>query len=174
MVVWRSVGTAAKPCLGFIAGLAGLSAAMFGAAPQAMAESPFLALSGTWSGSGQVRFTGGSTEALKCFAYYTPKNTGVSLGLAIRCASASSKIELRANLNYDAGKVTGSWEERTFNATGDVTGQASNSKINVAIKGGGFSGTMAVGLSGGSQSVTILTEGIGMTSVNITLSRGKV
>jgi hypothetical protein len=137
----------------------------------ARAESPFSSLSGTWSGSGQVRFTGGSSEALKCRAYYTPKDA-MKMGLAIRCASTSAKIELRANLVYEGGRVTGSWEERTFNAAGNVTGQANASKINLAIQGGGFSGSMAVGINGASQSVLIHTQGTGFTNVNIHLSKG--
>ncbi len=137
----------------------------------AAAESPFPALNGSWTGSGQVRFAGGNSEALKCRAYYTPKDS-LNLGVAIRCASASAKIELRANLNFDSGKVTGSWEERTFNAAGDVTGQANATKMNLAIKGGGFSGSMAVGVNGGKQSVSIQTEGVGFSLVSISLSKG--
>lgn len=138
----------------------------------AAAEGPFTSLSGSWTGAGQVRFSGGASEALKCKAYYSPKDTGSSMGLAIRCASQSSKIELRASLKVQGGKVTGSWEERTFNAAGDVSGQASSNKISLSITGGGFSGSMSVGTTGSSQSVVIQTEGIGMKSVNITLSRG--
>jgi hypothetical protein len=142
-----------------------------GAASSVKAESPFGVLTGTWSGAGQVRFTGGSSEALKCRAYYTPKDA-TNMGLAIRCASTSAKIELRANLAYDGGKVTGSWEERTFNASGNVTGQATASKLNLAIQGGGFSGSMAVGINGGSQTVSIQTQGTGFTNVNIHMSKG--
>lgn len=138
----------------------------------ASAESPFMALSGTWSGAGQVRFAGGKSEQLKCKAYYTPKDTGASMGLAIRCASSSTTINLRATLSFSSGKVSGNWEERTFNASGAVSGQASAGKINLSISGGGFSGSMAVGTTGGSQSVVIQTEGIGLRSVNINLSRG--
>ena len=138
----------------------------------AYAQSPFAALSGNWTGSGKVRFTGGSTEAVTCKAYYSPKEAGLSLNIAILCASPSSKIELRAQLKYDAGKVTGKWEERTYNAAGAVEGEASSNKISVSIVGGGLTGSMAVGLNGASQSVQIKTEGIGMTGVDITLARG--
>lgn len=141
------------------------------AAPAA-AESPFTALSGSWTGAGQVRFSGGSSEALKCRAYYTPKDAGTSMGLAIRCASPSTQINLRATLNYSSGKISGLWEERTFNASGEVEGQASTGKLSMSITGGGFSGSMSVGTTGTNQSVVIQTEGIGLRSVNINLSRG--
>ncbi len=150
-----------------------LAAVSLGSAPApAVAQSPFNSFSGNWSGAGKVMFTGGSTEAVSCRAYYTPKDAGTSLGVSIRCASPSSKIELRATLLYQGGKVTGKWEERTFNAAGDVSGQASANKINISIVGGGLTGTMAVGVNGTNQSVQIKTEGIGMTGVDINLSRG--
>ena len=135
------------------------------------AEGPFTSLGGNWSGSGQIRFDGGNAEALTCRAFYTPKDDGASLGLAIRCASPSNKIELRATLTSTGGRVSGSWEERTFNAAGEVTGQVTNTRLNLAIKGGGFNASMMVGTTGSSQSVLIQTEGTGMRSVNINLSR---
>jgi hypothetical protein len=96
----------------WIAAVLGVMSQTWPVAPLA-AQSPFQSLSGSWAGAGQVRFSSGNTEALRCRAYYTPKDSGTSVGLSIRCASQSNKIELRANLNYQSGKVTGSWEERT-------------------------------------------------------------
>jgi hypothetical protein len=136
------------------------------------AEGPFAGLTGTWRGAAEVRLQSGSSETLKCFAYYTPKATGAELGLAIRCASASNKIELRAQLTAEAGKVSGRWEERTYNAAGDVSGQAQEGRLNLSIEGGAFKGSMAVRTTGASQSVSIKTEGIALQGVNISLSRG--
>jgi hypothetical protein len=137
----------------------------------ALADSPFATLNGSWAGAGQIKLEGGNSESLKCRAYYTAKDEGAGLGLAIRCASASNKIELRANLIYAAGKVSGDWEERQFNAGGSVSGQASGNKINLAITGGGVSGSLTVALSGTTHSVSIQTTGIGLRAVNINLSR---
>ena len=137
----------------------------------ALAENPFPNLNGSWAGAGQIKLEGGSSESLKCRAYYTTKDDGAGLGLAIRCASASNKIELRANLTYAGGKVSGDWEERQFNAGGSVSGQASGSKINLAITGGGVNGSLTVALSGATHSVSIQTTGIGLRAVNINLSR---
>jgi hypothetical protein len=137
----------------------------------AAADTLFSTLNGTWSGAGQIRLEGGSTESLKCRAFYTAKDDGAGLGLAIRCASTSNKIELRANLVHAGGRISGSWEERQFNAGGSVSGQASSSRVTLAIEGGGVSGSMTVSLSGGTQSVSILTNGIGLKAVNINLSR---
>jgi len=150
---------------------AGLALACLAAMPAA-ADGPFSGLSGTWRGAAKIRLQSGSSETLKCFAYYTPKGTGAELGLAIRCASASNKIELRAQLQVVGSRVSGRWEERTYNAAGDVTGSAQAGRLNLSIDGGAFKGSMAVRTSGGSQTVSIKTEGIALQGVNIDLSRG--
>jgi hypothetical protein len=141
------------------------------ASAPAKAASPFADLNGSWSGSGRIKLDDGKTEGLKCKAYYLPKGGGAELGLALRCASASNKIELRANLASSGNRVSGSWEERTFNASGSVTGSASDNRINLTINGGGFNGTMAVTTNGKSQVISVSTQGIALRGVNVNLQR---
>lgn len=137
----------------------------------ARAEGPVPSLVGAWSGNGKIRLEGGKTEAIKCRAYYTAKG-GSGLSLAIRCASASSsKIEMRASLEFSGSKASGNWEERTYNATGDVAGSAADGKLSLAISGG-VSGSMSVTYGGSSHSVSITTNGSALQGVNINLSRG--
>ncbi|MDX2158892.1 MAG: hypothetical protein SFW09_20505 [Hyphomicrobiaceae bacterium] len=151
-----------------VAALAGLLSSV--APGSAAADGPFAGLTGAWRGAAQVRLSSGNSETLKCNAYYTPKGAG-ELGLAIRCASAGNKIELRAQLTHSGGRVSGRWEERTYNASGDVTGQAIDGKLNLAIDGGAFKGSMAVRTTGASQTVSIRTTGIALEGVSISLSR---
>lgn len=155
-----------------LAGAGALAVAALFASPSARAEGPFSGLTGTWRGAALVKLQSGSSETLKCNAYYTPKGAGDELGLAIRCASASNKIELRAQLTAAGGKVSGRWEERTYNAAGDVTGQAQDGRLSLSIDGGAFKGSMNVRTSGGNQTVSIKTEGIALQGVSINLSRG--
>ena len=138
----------------------------------AAADSPFASLAGTWSGSGQIKLEGGKSESIRCKAYYTTNSGGAGLGMAIRCASASNKIEMRANLTCADGKVAGSWEERTFNAAGQVTGKAAANNLNLAIDGGGLNGSMSVRLGQTSQLVSISTTGSAFSGLNLSLSRG--
>lgn len=145
----------------------------FASAPNVNAAdgNPLAGLAGSWRGSGSARFEGGKSERLTCQGHYTVKAGGSQLGLALRCASASAKIDLRSALHYSQGRVSGDWEERTFNATGGVSGRASDGNLNLAISGGGISGAMAVSFSGSSQSVSINTSGSSFRGVSISLKR---
>ncbi|HEX5958079.1 MAG TPA: hypothetical protein VFY92_05410, partial [Hyphomicrobiaceae bacterium] len=68
-------------------------------------------------------------------------------------------------------RLTGTWEERTFNASGQATGSISADKMSLSISGGGFKGSMQVASTGKKQTVTISTEGITMKSVSVTLGK---
>ncbi len=132
------------------------------------AAGPFDTLLGSWQGAGQIKLNDGRTERVKCNAYYT--GGGSQLGLAIRCQSESSNVEIRGKLSQSGGRVSGTWEERTFNAAGTASGQASSDRISLQISGG-VSGTMNVSYSKSRQSVSISTQNIALRSVTISLSR---
>lgn len=134
------------------------------------ADNPFNSLAGTWNGSGTAKFEGGKTESLRCKGYYTNGAGGTNLGLSIRCANASAKVELRANLNYASGNVTGSWEERTYNQSGTVSGNATSNKMNLNISGG-IQGSMSVAMGGSGHQVSVSTSGPTLKGINISMSR---
>ncbi len=157
----------------FLKKLPMLAAALFcvsAITPALAADNPFLSLAGTWNGSGTANFEGGTTESLRCKGYYTNASGGSNLGLSIRCANASAKVELRANLNYANGAVSGQWEERTYNQSGTVNGNASSNKLTLAISGG-IQGSMSVSVGGRSHSVTVSTSGPVLKGINISMSR---
>jgi hypothetical protein len=139
-------------------------------ATAALAVTPFDGLLGSWSGTGQIRYRDGSAESVRCQAYYT--EGGEQLRLAIRCRSASSEIEIRGRLEQSRGTVRGTWEERTFNVSGEARGRITSSRLTLNVSGGGFSGSMSVTIGGARQTVTISTEGISMRSVSVVLAKG--
>ena len=156
---------------GCVLGAAAALVSVLAIAPATAAENPFPSLLGSWSGTGEATLDSGKTESMRCKGYYTGQGAD-GLTIAIRCANASSKIDLRATLAYANGNVSGNWEERTYNAAGTVAGKASANKVNLAITGGGLTASMAVSISGSSHSVAISTQGTGLKSVNIQLSKG--
>ena len=142
-----------------------------GAAVAPAQTSPFTSLFGAWRGNGEIVLEGGSREQIRCNAYYTQRENG-GLGLAIRCASQSYSIELRSHLANSNGDVSGSWEERNFNAVGNATGKASGGNLSLTIEGGGLAGSMTIATTGQSQSVSISTQGTKLQGVSIRLQKG--
>lgn len=135
-----------------------------------MANSRFKPLLGAWSGSGRSTYQDGQAEPIRCNAYYS--ESGSRLRLAIRCQSSGNEIEIRGQLTANGDNLSGTWEERTFNASGEASGRFTSNRINLSVEGGGFSGTMAVQFGAGRQVVSITTEGISLKSVTVTLSKG--
>ena len=125
-------------------------------------------LLGSWHGSGTARYTDGSTERVSCNAYYT--GGGSSLGLAIRCKTPTNKLEIRSKLSVSSNRVSGSWEERTFNASGNASGSANPGRLSIRIAGT-VNGSMTVSYTKSRQSVSISTAGTSLRGVSIALSR---
>jgi hypothetical protein len=146
---------------------AGLAIALVAGPAQATS---FQDLAGTWRGVGRVQLLTGQSEALSCKAYFTAKDKGAGLGIALACASASNKIDLRAGLSQAGQAISGSWEERSFNSTGSVSGTFSNERIELTIDGT-IKATMSIALEGKSQLISIATDGQGFRSVDLELER---
>ncbi len=92
--------------------------------------------------------------------------------MSIRCASQSYKIELRSSMTVDGGRVSGTWEERSFNAGGSLAGRAAAGQLNVAFSGS-MTGSLNVSFGGSSQRVSIRSGGgSGFSLVSLNLSRG--
>lgn len=157
--------------LSFLRLIPALAAGALLLAPVATAKAgstPFDTLIGSWRGSGQIELDQGRKERLKCNAYYT--GGGSQLRMAILCQSESSNVQIRSALSESGGRITGTWEERTFNAEGNASGQVTGGKISLAIAGG-VTGTMIVTYTSSRQSVAISTQGVAMKSVSIDLTR---
>jgi hypothetical protein len=135
--------------------------------PVVAASSPFDTLLGSWRGSGTVQLNSGK-ERLSCNAYYT--GGGSQLGMAIRCKSDSSNVEIRSKLSLSGNRITGNWEERTYNAQGSASGTASANRISIRVSGS-ITGSMVVSFSRTSQSVSISTSGSPLQRVSINLTR---
>lgn len=146
-----------------------LGALALAASTSGSAADPLSGLSGSWSGAGQFRLENGRSETLRCSANYSPKRE--ALGLSLRCASASGRIELRAHLVSRGNRISGTWEERSYNVAGNVSGIGAGNSLRLGINGGGLSGSMVVTTTGGSQSISVRTDGAALRGINIRLRR---
>ncbi len=151
-----------------VAGLALLAPVAVDVA-HAVDPGPVGVLAGSWGGSGRITYTDGSSEGIRCTAYYS--GGGNELRMAIQCKSDKNPIHIRSRLRIDGSRASGEWEERTFNASGAATGSVGGSSMSLAVSGGGFTGSMSVSFSKSSHSVTIATKGIAMSRATMSFSR---
>lgn len=146
-----------------------LLASLACAPARAAGDSVVSALAGSWGGSGRISYTDGSSEAIRCTAYYT--GGGNALNMVIQCKSDKNPIHIRSKLQIDGSHASGEWEERTFNASGSVSGSVSSGSMSLNISGGGFNGSMSVSFSKTSHSVNVTTKGIAMSRATMSFSR---
>ena len=140
----------------------------------AAASGLFSDLSGSWSGSGSIKLLSGASERIRCRATYVVANAGSSLQQSLICASDSYKFNVKSNLTYksEAGVITGSWAETSYNTVGTFSGRFRGDQIRATIKGDDFLAHMTVVTRGARQSVSIRSPGGAVSSVAISLSRG--
>lgn len=142
------------------------------ASPGHASDLPFNVLNGTWAGAGSLIYDSGPPDKLSCLGYYRSADGGKTLGIAIRCNGQPDKLEFRSKLNYADGKFSGTWEERTNNATGNACGSATENTLRVEFDGS-LSGSLSIAFSPSQQSitVTISTPGSELKGARVSLNR---
>src|SRR5215510_334495 len=139
------------------------------AAGPALAD-PIGDLTGFWSGSGSVALSNGKTERVKCNVLYKADG-GTQIRQTMRCAGADYTINALADLRVNGGLVSGTWEERTYSAKGDVSGRFGGDSFALSIQGANFSAAMSLTLSSCKQSLNITPQGLDVTRVSISLAK---
>ncbi|OAF14185.1 hypothetical protein AYJ54_42195 [Bradyrhizobium centrolobii] len=135
------------------------------------AASPFAAMAGTWSGTGMLSTTDGGQEQLRCRAAYNVAQSGTELRLNLRCASESYNFDLAGNVEYRDGVISGSWSEATRNASGTISGRATEDHVDAAARGDNFSANLSLTTRGSRQSISIRPQGTNVTGVSLALNR---
>ncbi|HWE20394.1 MAG TPA: hypothetical protein VG758_24990 [Hyphomicrobiaceae bacterium] len=127
-------------------------------------------LTGYWKGNGSIALTNGKTERVKCNVLYKADG-GTQIRQTMRCASSDYTIHSLAELRLKGGQISGTWEEKTYAAKGDVTGRFGGDNIALSIQGSSFSAAMSVSLSSCKQSLNITPQGLEVTRVSINLAK---
>jgi hypothetical protein len=135
-------------------------------------SSPFVGLSGSWSGGGVITMSSGVKERIRCRARYDVGGSGSNLDLTLRCASDSFKFELQSNVAHHNGTVSGTWAEMTRHVGGNIDGSARGNRIQVRVSGT-ISALLAMSTNANHQSISIEAPGSEMSSVAISLNRGR-
>ncbi|MEO1694832.1 MAG: hypothetical protein AAFR55_06305 [Pseudomonadota bacterium] len=137
------------------------------AATSAAATDAASLFQGSWQGKGEVAFSDGRAEAIACRSYVTSRDE--LLRMALRCASPSYKVEVRSSLKITGEVVEGTWEERNFNAQGDVSGALKDQTLVLQVEGGGISGDMTIARDDDTLSYDIKTGGMAISRVAVEL-----
>ena len=133
---------------------------------------PIRDLAGYWSGNGSIALSNGKTERVKCSVLYKADG-GTQIRQTMRCASADYAINSLAELRIKGSQVSGTWEEKTYSAKGDVTGRFGGDSFALSIQGAAFSAAMNVTLSNCKQSLSITPQGLEVTRVSISLAKDR-
>jgi len=115
---------------------------------------PFNKLKGYWTGGGTVTPPKGQTEKVSCRVTYLVAGSAVTQNM--RCAGTDYKFNTRAQLTYSGGKISGSWSETIYDASGSVSGTARGNTVNARISGNKFSGRMNINVSGSRHTISIV------------------
>jgi hypothetical protein len=113
----------------------------------------------------------GARERLRCRAAYAVGEGGARLQQNLRCASASYRFDVNANVASEGGALTGTWSETNRNVTGSVAGRVSGGQIKARVEGPGFTASMAISTRGNRQSVNIQAPGHEVAQVSVELTR---
>jgi hypothetical protein len=162
-----------KASAGAVHGAAGILAVLLLVAPARAQSAPFAGLAGSWNGTGTITMSNGANERIRCRATYQVGEGGNSLQQSLRCASDSYKFELGSNVNYANGRIGGTWNEASRNASGSLAGTVRGGEILARADGPGFAANLLVTTRGNQQSVSIRSAGTDISEVSITLSKAK-
>ncbi|MEQ8825776.1 MAG: hypothetical protein RIC14_15530 [Filomicrobium sp.] len=162
---WRAVFGLAAGSFGVLL----LAATVLGPAPASAGVVE--KLKGRWSGWGAIRLTNGTTEQVKCVATYFLKNSRRRVDQNLRCASASYKIDAKAVYQINGRAVTGTWEELSHSAKGDVFGTVSGTGFQLTVRGDTFSAKMVLSSTACKQSINISPRGLNISNISIGLKK---
>lgn len=149
---------------------AGFCAALTMSASAGYAQSggPFAGFDGSWSGTGTVALSDGTTERIRCKANY--QVAGANLKQSLQCASDSYKFILSSDVTSQGDRITGNWSEASRNINGELQGTAGHGQIEVFVQAAGFAASLSLRSSGNKQTVSISSKGE-IRGVNITMTK---
>jgi hypothetical protein len=139
---------------------AGVGAVLLLSVSAASAQAgPFAGFDGSWSGSGTVSLSDGSSEHLRCKADYKVNGTGLGLKQNLHCASDSYKFDLSSDVTSAGDHIYGSWSEASRRIFGNLQGTAGGGQIDVFVEANGFAANLTLRTTGTKQIVQITSKG---------------
>lgn len=137
----------------------------------AAAAGPFAGFAGSWAGDGTVVFRNGAGESIRCRSQNSTSNGDNTLHQTLRCASSSYLFEVQAEISHSGGKLSGTWTEKQYDITGQVSGTVVDGRFRAVIGGTRFGGSVNVTATANGHAVTIRPQDTRVTEVSIQLRR---
>jgi hypothetical protein len=154
------------------AAVAGLLFAGAGTREARSEPGPFSALNGSWSGAGTIKKSNGASERIRCRSAFEPAGAA-NLSLRLRCASDSYNFDLTAGVAYQAGAISGSWQEATRNVGGGISGRSASEgrEVQAVAQTIGVTANITLTTRGNHQSVSIVTPGTEVPEILVSLEK---
>ncbi len=143
--------------------------------PVEAAETPpdkFAPLLGWWIGTGQLFFKDGKREQVKCRATYRWDAESGKLLQAVRCATASGKVEVKAEVWEEADALAGTWSETTYEFNGKLAGAFTPQGMRVKVSGDGLRANMSITVKEQRQLVEIQFHENTLVGLTMLFNRG--
>jgi hypothetical protein len=134
-----------------VSGQAGAAATK---APPRGEGNPFDQLKGDWTGGGMVTPSRGDPEKVDCKVSYTA--AGSTVTQALLCTGADNRYDAKTKFKIKGSKISGSWVETTFDASGSISGSAIGHLVHARISGDKFSGRMSINVSDSGHTINIV------------------
>ncbi|MCA6125064.1 hypothetical protein J6500_24680 [Bradyrhizobium sp. WSM 1704] len=139
-------------------------------AGHAQSAGPFAGFAGSWTGSGTVALSNGTTERIRCKADYKVAPSGMNLKQNLHCASDSYKFDLTSDVTSQGDRISGNWSEASRNIFGNLQGTAGGGRIDVFVEAAGFAANLNLQTNGSKQVVQIDSKGE-IRGVTITMTK---
>jgi len=115
---------------------------------------PFDKLKGDWTGGGMVTPAKGGTKKVTCKVTYNVAGSTTTQNMV--CDGDDYQLEAKTKFKYNGGKISGSWNEVVYDATGNISGTAAGDTVHARISGDKFSGRMSIVVSDARHTINII------------------
>jgi hypothetical protein len=123
-------------------------------APPRGTGNPFDQLTGDWTGGGMVTPSRGGPEKVDCKVTYT--TAGNTVTQTLLCTGVDNRYDAKTKFKIKGDKISGSWLETTFDASGSISGSAIGHLVHARISGDKFSGRMSINVSDSGHTINIV------------------
>ena len=135
----------------------------------AQAQGTFIPFSGYWSGTASGEVTASVVEKLHCTSNNAVGANGSAMKIILRCANKSgASLHIHAAFTQTVGKISGSWEERTYQVAGGISGSLNDAALIAQVSSPNFSARISVRRMGKLLNISLVpTSGTGRFSVTM-------